>query len=85
MRRRETAQPDRTVLDRLQGSKFIVNFENLFRTMEAEMHRHFNGLSPGGSADYERELQEIVDFWNELSCCAEPGETTWGVLEELQG
>ena len=49
------------------------------------MNTHFNGLSPGESADPERELQEVIAFWNELSCCADAGETTWGVLEELQG
>lgn len=25
-----------------------------------------------------------MDFWNGLSCRADAGETTWGVLEELQ-
>ena len=85
--RRSRDNAVRTVqkLDWLQGKKFIVNFFELSRTLEAEMNTHFNGLSPGESADPERELQEVIAFWNELSCCADAGETTWGVLEELQG
>ncbi|MFO0881271.1 MAG: hypothetical protein U0840_28530 [Gemmataceae bacterium] len=44
----------------------------------------FNGLSPGSPPDQQQRLQKIIDFWNSLSCRADAGETTWGVLEELQ-
>jgi hypothetical protein len=44
----------------------------------------FNGLSPGSPLDQQQRSQKVIAFWNGLSCCADAGETTWGVLEELQ-
>ena len=48
------------------------------------MSPRFNNPSPGGPPDYEHRVQQVIDFWNGLSCCGDAGETTWGVLEELQ-
>jgi hypothetical protein len=45
---------------------------------------HFNDLSPGRPPDYEERLQQVIDFWNAFSCLEDAGETTWGVLEEIQ-
>jgi len=42
------------------------------------------GLSPGDPDPIEDRIRRIVDFWNELDCCGEPGATTWGVLEGLR-
>jgi hypothetical protein len=44
----------------------------------------FNDLSPSGPPDEQQRLQGIIAFWNALSCREDAGETTWGVLEELQ-
>jgi hypothetical protein len=44
----------------------------------------FNDLSPGGLPDQQQRLQGVIAFWNALSCREDAGETTWGVLEELQ-
>jgi hypothetical protein len=44
----------------------------------------FNGLSPGGPPDRQERLQNVITFWNALSCPEDAGETTWGVLEGLQ-
>ncbi len=48
------------------------------------MAGHFSGLSPGVPSDAQQRLQWVIDFWNGLSCCDDAGETTWGVLEDLQ-
>jgi hypothetical protein len=45
---------------------------------------HFSGLSPGVPGDAQQRLQWVIAFWNGLSCCEDAGETTWGVLEDLQ-
>lgn len=42
------------------------------------------GLSPDNPDPVQERIRQIVDFWNELDCCGESGETTWGVLEELR-
>jgi hypothetical protein len=43
-----------------------------------------NDPSPGGPPDRAERTQQVVDFWNALSVGGESGETTWGVLEEIQ-
>jgi hypothetical protein len=48
------------------------------------MSGHFSGLSPGVPGDAQQRLQWVIDFWNGLSCCDDAGETTPGVLEDLQ-
>jgi hypothetical protein len=40
--------------------------------------------SPGGPADREERVQRIVDFWNAQSVDGNSGETTLGVLDEIQ-
>jgi hypothetical protein len=44
----------------------------------------FNGLSPGRPPDRKERLQNVIEFWNALSCREDAGETTWGALEGLQ-
>jgi hypothetical protein len=48
------------------------------------MERHFSGLSPGCPPEQQGRLQDVIAFWNALSCESDAGETTWGVLEGLQ-
>jgi hypothetical protein len=47
------------------------------------VHR-FSGLSPGCPPEHRSRLQNVIAFWNALSCESDAGETTWGVLEGLQ-
>jgi hypothetical protein len=44
----------------------------------------FNDSSPGGLADCAERIQQVVDFWTALYVGGDPGETTWGVLDEIQ-
>jgi hypothetical protein len=48
------------------------------------MDTHFHDPSSGDPPDREHRLQQVIDFWNGLSCREDAGETTWGVLEDLQ-
>jgi len=48
------------------------------------MADHFNDLSSGDPPDRDHRLQQVIDFWNGLSCHGDAGETTWEVLEDLQ-
>jgi hypothetical protein len=59
-----------------------VNF-TLSRTEEASMNDKFAGPSPG-SPDYQCRIQDVIDFWNALSCLEGAGETTPGELEDRQ-
>ncbi len=43
-----------------------------------------DGLSSSDPPDREHRIRRVIDFWNELSCGGDAGETTWGVLEDLQ-
>ncbi len=47
------------------------------------MNYPFVGLPPGGP-DYRDRLQNVIDFWNAISCLDGAGETTPGELEERQ-
>ena len=47
------------------------------------MDSHCAELSPD-EPNIEARCQQIVDFWNELRTCGDPGETTWEVLEPLE-
>ena len=48
------------------------------------MVKHFYDLSPDCPAEQRRRWQDVIAFWNALSCESDAGETTWGVLEGLQ-
>jgi hypothetical protein len=61
-----------------------VNFVLVSSSRRPEMASHFNGLSPVGLPDHQHRLQQVIDFWNGLSSRADAGETTWGVLEDIQ-
>lgn len=43
-----------------------------------------SGLSPEYPDSAEERIRQIVEFWNVLDTCGDPGETTWGVLEDLR-
>jgi hypothetical protein len=48
------------------------------------MKLHFDGLSPDDPSDPKNRLQEVINFWNGFGCRQDAGETTWGILEEIQ-
>src|SRR4051794_34945925 len=56
----------------------------LSRTVEVEMKIRFGGLSPGCSLKQRQRVEGVITFWNALSCSEDAGETTWGILEDLQ-
>ena len=44
----------------------------------------YNDPSPGGAAERQERIQRVIDFWTELYVGGDSGETTWGVLDEIQ-
>ncbi len=44
----------------------------------------FNDSSPGGLPDRAERIQRVVDFWTAVYVGEDSGETTWGVLDEIQ-
>jgi hypothetical protein len=52
------------------------------------MVTHGSGLSPGSklprSDDRARQIDEIIEFWNDLRTSEQLGATTWSVLEPLE-
>jgi hypothetical protein len=47
------------------------------------MDTHCAELSPEDPQD-EARRQEIINFWNVLRTCGDPGATTWEVLDPLE-
>ena len=43
-----------------------------------------DGLCSDDPDSVEDQIRRIVEFWNELDCCGDSGQTTLGVLEELR-
>jgi hypothetical protein len=43
-----------------------------------------NGLSSADPPNQPSRLENVITFWNELSCESDAGETTWGVLDEIR-
>jgi hypothetical protein len=41
-------------------------------------------LSPDDPQSLEARRQHVIDFWNGLRTCGDPGATTWEVLELLE-
>jgi hypothetical protein len=48
------------------------------------MASHCAELSPDDPQSVEARRQQVIDFWNDLRTCGDPGETTWEVLEPLE-
>ena len=48
------------------------------------MNAHCTNLSPDDPQIVEARRQQLVEFWNELRTCGDPGATTWEVLEPLE-
>jgi len=48
------------------------------------MKEDCDNLSLRRPDDRKRRLESIIDFWNGVSCLEAAGETTWGVVEEIQ-
>jgi hypothetical protein len=48
------------------------------------MDTHCAELSPDDPQSFESRRQKIVDFWNVLRTCGDPGATTWEVLDPLE-
>jgi hypothetical protein len=48
------------------------------------MKIHCTELSPDDPQTVEARCQQIIDFWNWLRTCGDPGATTWEVLEPLE-
>jgi hypothetical protein len=48
------------------------------------MDTHCDELSSDDRQNIETRCQKIIDFWNELRTCGDPGATTWEVLEPLE-
>ena len=48
------------------------------------MKTHCAELSPDDPQASEARRQQIIDFWNVLRTCGDPGATTWEVLEPLE-
>ena len=44
----------------------------------------FPELSPGDTQATSALRQELIEFWNGLRTCGDPGATTWEVLESLE-
>ena len=48
------------------------------------MNTHCAELSPDDPHTVEVRRQQLVEFWNDLRTCGDPGATTWEVLELLE-
>lgn len=48
------------------------------------MMAHCAELSPDDPQTVEVRRQQVIDFWNWLRTCGDPGATTWEVLEPLE-
>ena len=48
------------------------------------MYTHCAKLSPGKPKALESHHQQLIEFWNALRTCGDPGATTWEVLEPLE-
>jgi len=44
----------------------------------------FVELSPDDPQVTDARRQQLIEFWNELRTCGDPGATTWEVLESLE-
>ena len=44
----------------------------------------FVELSPDDPHVTDARRQQLIEFWNELRTCGDPGATTWVVLESLE-
>ena len=54
------------------------------RMEDLAMNEHCAELSPGDSQATDARRQQLIEFWNELRTCDDPGATTWEVLEPLE-
>jgi hypothetical protein len=61
-----------------------VDFRSCLAQWRASNGDSIQGSVSGDPLDRQRRLQNVLSFWNALSCREDAGETTSGVLEELQ-